>query len=139
LHAGLAQSTLPDSISGNLKNTFPQKWQNKPSWGCWEGAFQLPEHHSSLLLIFQNRLVKYAWVSSSRRPQETPCKHYTKSPTASTIVISTHALPSSPSWHKIQKQMEATSIYTKLPIYYDTKEITISSSFILGRQKQAID
>jgi len=53
-------------------------------------------------------------------------KCYTKSPTATTIVIS-HVLPSSPSWHKIQKQMEATSIYTELPIYYGTKEITTSS------------
>jgi len=43
-------------------------------------------------------------------------KHYTKSPTASTIIVSTHAPPSSLSWHKIKKQMEATLIYTELPI-----------------------
>jgi len=29
-------------------------------------------------------------------------KRYTKSPMASTIIISTHAPPSLPSWHKIQ-------------------------------------
>jgi len=46
---------------------------------------------------------------------------------ASATVISTHALPSSLSWHKIQKQMEATSIYSELPIYYGMKEITTSS------------
>jgi len=35
-------------------------------------------------------------------------KRYTKFRKASTIAISTHAPPSLPSWHKIQKQMKAT-------------------------------
>ena len=37
-------------------------------------------------------------------------KHYTKSPTTFTIVICTHAPPSSLCWHNFQKQMEAISI-----------------------------
>jgi len=48
-------------------------------------------------------------------------KNYTKSPMASTIVMSTHALPFSPSWHKIQKQMEATLIYAELLLHYGTQ------------------
>jgi len=42
LHAGLAQSNILFwEIWKTL--TFPQNWQNKPSQGCWESAFQLPE------------------------------------------------------------------------------------------------
>jgi len=38
-------------------------------------------------------------------------KSYTNSPMTSTIVISTHAPPFSPSWHKIQNRMEAKLNY----------------------------
>ena len=62
-------------------------------------------------------------------------KRYTNSPTASTTVTSTHAPTSSLFWHKIQKRMEATLIYTKLPIYYGMKEITTSLQFCLGMTK----
>ena len=48
-------------------------------------------------------------------------KSYTKSPTASTLVMSTHALPFSPSWHKIHKHMEGILIYTELPLHYGTQ------------------
>ena len=66
-------------------------------------------------------------VPSSRRPQETPASA-TPNPQWHPPLSSLYMLcmPSSPSWHKIQKQMEATSIYIELPIYYGTKEITIS-------------
>ena len=66
-------------------------------------------------------------VPSSRRPQETPASA-TPNPQWHPPLSSLYMLcmPSSPSGHKIQKQMEATSIYIELPIYYGTKEITIS-------------
>ena len=56
-------------------------------------------------------------------------KSYTSSFTTSTIIISTHAVPFSLSWNKIQKRMEATLISTELPIYYGTKEIATSLQF----------
>ena len=36
---------------------------------------------------------------------------------------------------RFKKQMEATSLYTKLPIYYGMKEITTFSQFCLGMTK----
>ena len=114
-------------ILGNLENMFPQNWQNKPSRRCWKMVFSCLKHYSNLLLNFPKYTCKVCIHAFLQKTTRNSNKHYTKSPTASTTIISIHALPSSPFWHKFQKQMEATSIYTKLPNYYVTKEITTSS------------
>ena len=57
LHESLAQYHLQDFILGNLKTT--QDRQKKPFWGSGESTVCL-ERCRSLLLISQNKIVKYA-------------------------------------------------------------------------------
>ena len=104
LHAGLAQCNLPDSIfDKHLRFLRTGKISLLGGWG-------------KVLSAALNVTVTCCWLPKKncrvrmgtflRETKETP----TRAPTASTIVISTHAPPFSLSWHKIQKWMEANLI-----------------------------
>ena len=114
---------------------FPQNCQISLLGSAGKMVFSCLKHYSNLLLNFPKYNCKVCIHTFLQKTTRNSNKHYTKSPTASTIIISIHALPSSPFWHKFQKWMEATSIYTKLPNYYVTKEITTSSQFRQGVTK----
>ena len=100
--------------------------------GVGKVHFSCLKCYSNLLLISQNKVRIGAFLQKTTRDSS---RSYNNSPTASTTVIRTHAPPFAPSQHKIQKRMEATLIYTELPIYSDTKELATSSQFGLWMTK----
>ena len=127
LHTVLAQSNLPDSIlEKHLR--FLRTGKLCLLGGVGKVLSAAWKHYSNLLLISQNKIVKYEWASSSRRPQETPAST-TPNPLQHSPSSSVHMLLHLHCAGTTFKSRwrQSRSIYPKLPICYCTKEITTSS------------